>query len=535
MAGPSRIDELRKKFDENPRRYFAPLANEYRKLGDFDQAIFICQEFLPQQPGHMSGHIVYGQALFEAGRHDEARTVFETALALDPENLIALRHLGDIARAHGDSETARAWYRRVLESDPRNEEIAGILSSLDTEEMATPPVAMQPDAATSEAGASTSAEPLETQTAMGSAAPELAIPASSDPVVDEPLTSAPSETTFDELAKLFTTSEAAPAPPADDESLGLIHEGEDVLSHASQAIVDAAVAGKAPAAPSPEPAAAESPTFSVPFLETLGTAEPPPTPAAPAPREEPAAEAEKPSDSAAAFVTETMAELYLRQGHHELAVDVYRKLIALRPDDAALRARLRELEAPSAPAAAPRAAAAAEAGPTIREFLASIADFRLRGPQGDASERSEQGRASAATETIDSRTAAPNGEATVGTSLHSLFADAEGRLATENVVSPGPTAPADLPLLDTTADQGGLRGRPATQAATELSLDHVFRHATPASGTGTPSSFSFDQFFSQQAHRDSAPAESESPAEGSGGSSDDIQQFNAWLEGLKKS
>jgi hypothetical protein len=28
MAGTSRIDELRKKFDENPRRYFAPLANE---------------------------------------------------------------------------------------------------------------------------------------------------------------------------------------------------------------------------------------------------------------------------------------------------------------------------------------------------------------------------------------------------------------------------------------------------------------------------------------------------------------------------
>src|SRR5205823_42379 len=94
-------DEHRKKFDENPRRYFAPLANEYRKIGDIDQAIFICQEYLPQQPGHMSGHIVYGQALYEAGRMDEARGVFETALALDPENLIALRHLGDIARAHG--------------------------------------------------------------------------------------------------------------------------------------------------------------------------------------------------------------------------------------------------------------------------------------------------------------------------------------------------------------------------------------------------------------------------------------------------
>src|SRR5215207_6136909 len=109
MASSARIDELRKKFDEHPRRYFAPLANEYRKAGDLEQAIFICQEYLPQQPGHMSGHIVYGQALFETGRHDEARGVFETALALDPENLIALQHLGDIARLGGKAADARMW------------------------------------------------------------------------------------------------------------------------------------------------------------------------------------------------------------------------------------------------------------------------------------------------------------------------------------------------------------------------------------------------------------------------------------------
>src|SRR5690349_6577539 len=107
MASSGRIDELRKKFEENPRRYFAPLANEYRKAGDLQQAILICQEHLPQQPGHMSGHIVYGQALFEAGRLDEARAIFQTALTLDPENLIALRHLGDIARASGKADDAR--------------------------------------------------------------------------------------------------------------------------------------------------------------------------------------------------------------------------------------------------------------------------------------------------------------------------------------------------------------------------------------------------------------------------------------------
>ena len=68
MASSARIEELEKKFNENPRRYFAPLANEYRKAGDVQQAIAICRTYVPQQPGHMSGHIVFGQALFSRSR-----------------------------------------------------------------------------------------------------------------------------------------------------------------------------------------------------------------------------------------------------------------------------------------------------------------------------------------------------------------------------------------------------------------------------------------------------------------------------------
>src|SRR3954470_9385474 len=170
MSSSARIDELRKKFDENPRRYFAPLANEYRKVGDFDQAIFICQEYLQQQPGHMSGHIVFGQALFEAKRLPEARTVFETALTLDPENLIALRHLADISRDLGEVSVARGWYERVLQADPRNEEIAAIMSSMSAAKptaSATAPTAEAPAA---------SAAPAKPPQAPPAAPPSAAAP-----------------------------------------------------------------------------------------------------------------------------------------------------------------------------------------------------------------------------------------------------------------------------------------------------------------------------------------------------------------------
>src|ERR1043166_5109664 len=191
MATSPRIEELRKKFDENPRRYFAPLANEYRKVGDFDQAIFICQEYLPQQPGHMSGHIVYGQALFEAKRFAEAKTVFETALTLDPENLIALRHLGDISREMGDMAGAKSWYDRVLQADPRNEEIGAIMATMnagaaapaapapETPKAAEPPhVAGSPSAPTMELSAAMVQEMANARrAAQAAAAPARSPPA----------------------------------------------------------------------------------------------------------------------------------------------------------------------------------------------------------------------------------------------------------------------------------------------------------------------------------------------------------------------
>src|SRR5262245_23746331 len=129
----ARLEELRSKFQENPRRYFAPFANELRKAGDTAQAISVCRAHLSGQPGHVSGHIVLGQALYEAGEAIEARDIFVAALELDPENLIALRTLGEVAQINGEFESARSWYGRLLEADPRNTEVSQLLKDLPAE------------------------------------------------------------------------------------------------------------------------------------------------------------------------------------------------------------------------------------------------------------------------------------------------------------------------------------------------------------------------------------------------------------------
>jgi phosphoglycerate dehydrogenase-like enzyme len=95
-----RLRELQEKFEENPRRYFAPLANEYRKGGQPKRAIEICRAQLSQMPGHMSGQIVYGQSLYDAGEFDEARQVFENVTFNDAGVELRGETLADFLRGH---------------------------------------------------------------------------------------------------------------------------------------------------------------------------------------------------------------------------------------------------------------------------------------------------------------------------------------------------------------------------------------------------------------------------------------------------
>ncbi|HEY0996320.1 MAG TPA: tetratricopeptide repeat protein [Gemmatimonadaceae bacterium] len=506
MPPADRIEELKKKFDENPRRYFAPLANEYRKAGDLAQAISICRTHLPQQPGHMSGHIVYGQALFENGELDEARTVFQTALELDPENLIALRHLGDIALRAGDSATARSWYERVLETDPRNEEITAVLQGLapaapavaepappppiqapsPLDDMASelaaaddpqaidldapaaqplelldlstdlpasspvappPPAAPAPAAGTGDgdghelleldtsmfgqaAGRSAGADhpPLditatalhtdeqETESAAGDASlleglepthfegPSAEVPPPSlaglEPQAFEP---PPPEVHPARISQAFPALEEfaglshdgapadstpmqdppAPPPPALDE-LPFIDTAADAPAEAPAGVAAEDFADMPAESPAESPAAAAPSVESFPEFEPLAEAREPEArePEAAAPVVDEASPGRPTPSAGGAFVTETMAELYIQQGFHDRAADVYRQLLGQRPNDAGLRERLEAVEARMAAASAPTpamATVAVEEGPSIREFLGRLAARRPRG------------------------------------------------------------------------------------------------------------------------------------------------------------
>jgi hypothetical protein len=297
------------------------------------------------------------------------------------------------------------------------------------------------------------------------------------------------------------------APPAQDEmppiDLPLITP-EDAEAEARRRKTPAPAAA-APLAPASSPAPAPPPVF---FPDDDGAVD------------------RSALAAAEPVVTETMAELYERQGHIDDALRVYRALLVEHPGDTRLEARIAALEGGPAPAVAEAAAPVAAPPP------ASPAPVAPPPPPPAA--------------------AGP----TAGEFLRSVF-----RSQVAPVPPPAPSAaeePATLleeafeaPAAD--EEGAGPVGAPTQPAKDALSLDRVFgetsrdsgmlaaeEEADEAAATRGSGGFSFDDFFGAPAAPAAAADQGAgAPATRPSGRSrlhepeEDLDQFQAWLRGLK--
>lgn len=554
MSTDARIDELRNKFEESPRRYFAPLANELRKAGRLEEAVALCRAFLPKQPEHMSGYIVFGQALYESGELSEARTVFEHALALDPENLKALRFLGDIASGEGDTAAARRWYERVLEADPRNDDIAVQLATL---RAPSPTPSLSPVLPVDRMAAG--AAPSPAAIAWAVAEREREVVTSLTLPTEEPSEADRSEPTRDsqgseEASDLFGFSDdVSEAVIADAEGFeeGLIApewpDTSDLVARmaAPRRAATPATAVGAPDALAafgveqgdPEPARVHA---ELPRLEPVRDGE--------LPNDEPTYDVRQTEETDPAFVTETMGELLAAQGFTARAVAVYEELVRRRSYDPMLTSRLAELQSQLAEesalpaAAADRAALPAHDQPlpatepiaalaetanepvTAREVFARLAARRvlLRAPSFPTPAASTS----------------PEGLAALFGSDAPTHEDLAARMLADAFVPADQANGVDGDRSFEAAMLGGVTQMPASPG-----------ERSPASmataSDGSDEAFSFSQFFPQSPTVTSSgpapasptsienhPASSSAPAEAPPTVRDDLEQFSAWLKGL---
>jgi tetratricopeptide (TPR) repeat protein len=112
----SRIEALRKRLQKDPGSIaFAQLAEEYRRVGRFDEAIDVCRAGLARHPGYLSARVTLGRALLEVGDVESAQRELTEVLRVAPENLSAIRGLDDVHRTRGELPEALAQFKSAFE------------------------------------------------------------------------------------------------------------------------------------------------------------------------------------------------------------------------------------------------------------------------------------------------------------------------------------------------------------------------------------------------------------------------------------
>ncbi|MGE0042320.1 MAG: tetratricopeptide repeat protein, partial [Vicinamibacterales bacterium] len=111
-----RIAELRRRVLADPASIaFAQLAEEYRRAGEFHEAVRVCRVGLARHPSYLSARVTLGRALIALGQLDEAEAELDIVLRAAPDNLAAIRGRAEIHQGRGQLEPALDFYKRALD------------------------------------------------------------------------------------------------------------------------------------------------------------------------------------------------------------------------------------------------------------------------------------------------------------------------------------------------------------------------------------------------------------------------------------
>lgn len=126
---------------------FGAIAERFRRAGDLERAVALCQEGLQKFPGHLSARVTLGWSFLDLGRYDEARAELEQVLKRAPDNLAAIRGLAELHdRAEHDEMAAMhrdgsKWMTEAAAAGTSEPAVAMPAPALEPPRAATPPAA----------------------------------------------------------------------------------------------------------------------------------------------------------------------------------------------------------------------------------------------------------------------------------------------------------------------------------------------------------------------------------------------------------
>jgi len=152
VSDESRIEALRKRLQKDPGSIaFAQLAEEYRRVGRFQESIDVCRAGLARHPGYLSARVTLGRALLEVGDVESAQRELTDVLRVAPDNLSAIRGIGEVHRRKGEIPEALEQFRSAFEMASPDPSIEQVVRDLRRDAMAADLTA-RPDGGSADAG-----------------------------------------------------------------------------------------------------------------------------------------------------------------------------------------------------------------------------------------------------------------------------------------------------------------------------------------------------------------------------------------------
>jgi tetratricopeptide (TPR) repeat protein len=131
MADNQRIEDLRRRVQKDPASIaFAQLAEELRRAHQLPAAVEVCRAGLALHPSYLSARVTLGRTLVELNELEHAEEELNIVLRSAPENLAAMRGLGEIYLRRGQEVQALAQFRTALAIARNDPDLAETVADL---------------------------------------------------------------------------------------------------------------------------------------------------------------------------------------------------------------------------------------------------------------------------------------------------------------------------------------------------------------------------------------------------------------------
>jgi tetratricopeptide (TPR) repeat protein len=411
------IEKLTERIAKDPKsKLFVPLAEEHKKAGDIETAIFVLTEGLKHNPGYVTARSFLGRLLMDKGDLTGAQKELEEVIKTIPDNLLAQRKLGDIYVLQGRGIDALPRYKAAFALNPGDKDLPSILADLEAGKDVSPRIP-RPKTPADIKPQTSPATPIQPKAApvgpvKTAATPQTSVAAQQTPAAPGPQATMKEEPKSTAPVPPASAAATAPqAPPAHDEPEVI----EDIVEIES---LDQAVPGPGSKAPSPDIQGPVLFDLSEPLIEKTSSGEEKEVMTWDVAETAVPEQVKQPGsvEGGDDLNTNTLAELYISQGFYDKAIEIYQGMLNDRPGNTALQQKLEQIKA-MAGTADKGSEQFTDAGPGPREYTPPAKDAfsqkesipRERTPQMTVQEPSEEpapprGNQAAATrrkETID--------------------------------------------------------------------------------------------------------------------------------------